>query len=283
MIAITGANGQLGYATIQFLLQTTPPAEIVALVRDPLKVKVLTDKGITARIADYDDPASLNEGLKGIDKLLQISAASMDGTATRQEQAVVDAAMQQGVKHIVYTSTLSPSPEAKFLAAQTCYQTEQSIINSGITYTIFRNSMYLETIPQFIGSAMEDGQIFFPSGDGRISFVARTDIAAGLAHVLVEEGHENKIYAITGTASGSFADVALLLRERGLAEATHHDIPAEAYREELLKLEMPLPVADFYLSMADSIKAGEFSHTGNTLQHLLGRPLLSLQEFMKHA
>src|SRR5688572_28121357 len=99
MIAITGANGNLGKATIGFLLKKTKPEQIVAIVRDPKKMEDLKNSGIQIRMADYDDLESLNEALKGVDKLLQISAISIGEQGVKEEANVVKAAKQQGVQH----------------------------------------------------------------------------------------------------------------------------------------------------------------------------------------
>lgn len=47
MIGITGASGNLGKATIQFLLQKVPPIDIVAIVRNPEKVNEFKERGVT--------------------------------------------------------------------------------------------------------------------------------------------------------------------------------------------------------------------------------------------
>lgn len=284
MIAITGANGNLGKATISFLLQQTKPENIVAIGRDAAKMQPFASAGVQVRVADYNDPASLEKALEGVQKVLQISTSSYGTEADRQEQNVVQAAKAAGVQHIVYTSTAQPGTDAHFLAGQTCFQTEEAIKATGIGYTFFRNSMYMETIPLFIGSAWEDGQIYYPAADGKVSFVARMDIAQALSNVLSSGNHRNAVYNITGTQAYSFGDIAALLRsEKGLADATYTDIPNEALREELAKLEMPAGEIDFYLSMADSIKAGEFEETDNALETLLNRKRTSLQEFIKNS
>lgn len=281
MIAITGANGNLGKATISFLLKKTAPANIVAVVRDAAKAQDLADAGIQLRVADYNDPASLRKAFENADKVLQISTASYGEPAMREEGNVVKAAKDQGVKHIVYTSTLTPGEDVHFLAARTCHNTERAIKASGMDYTIFRNSMYLETIPLFIGSAMENGQVYYPAGAGKVSFVFRPDIAEALANVLTSEGHQNNVYNITGSEAYSFGDIADLLRSEKAMDAAYFDIPADAYRAELVKFEMPESEIDFYLSMAHSIKAAEFSRTDDMLERLLERPRLGIREFIR--
>src|SRR5215211_2610227 len=90
MILITGSTGQLGKATIEFLLKKIPAGEVAALAREERK-------------GDYDDKASLVVAFKGIDKLFFISGNDV-ANRQKQHENVVAAAKEAGVKHIIYTS-----------------------------------------------------------------------------------------------------------------------------------------------------------------------------------
>ncbi|MCE7060837.1 SDR family oxidoreductase [Dyadobacter sp. CY343] len=280
MIAITGANGNLGKAVLSFLLQKTQAANIVAVVREPQKMAQFAGLGIQIRKADYNDPASLETAFQGIKRLLQVSSASYGEQAVTEEQNVVAAAVRQGVAHIVYTSTLSPSENPIFWGGQTCRQTEQSIRESGMRYSIFRNSMYMETIPLFIGSAMENGQIYYSAGNGAVSFVSRIDIAVAISHILAEPEEGNQVYEITGEKAFTFADVANVLQKIKGIECSYTDVPGEILKSELLNAGLPEEEAVFYLNMGDSIKAGEFALTDPKLEKLLGRKRLTTEEYL---
>lgn len=280
MIAITGASGHLGKATLHHLLKRTRPENIVAIVRDPLKLKEYKNSGIEIRIADYDQQDSLNEALKGVDQLLQISTTSMGPLGIRQENNVVKAAEKQGVKHIVYTSGLKLNPASHFFAVQQCLQTEQAIVNSGMAYTFLRNSLYMETIPQFIGNALQDGNIYFPAGLGKVSFVYRDDIAEALSKVLMEDQHQYKIYEVTGAEAFSFEDIASLLSVQKHMEITYTDIPDVVLKDELIKSGMPDQECDWFLSLAQSIKADEFSYVDDTLERIIERKPVTLKKYI---
>lgn len=280
MIAITGASGHLGKATINHLLKKTKPENIVAIVRDPLKLAAYKDTGIQIRTADYNDLESLITALGGVNTLLHISTTSMGLLGILQESNVVKAADWEGIKHIVYTSGLRPNADSHFLAVQQCIRTEEAIINSKIDYTFFRNSLYMETIPQFIGNALEDGHIYFPAGAGKVSFVSREDIAEALSTVLVEDQHQNKVYEVTGSNAFSFQDIASLLSLEKKLNINYMDIPAEFLKAELVKTGMPEEEIGWFLSLAESIKANEFAPVENSLETLLKRRPLALKEYL---
>jgi uncharacterized protein YbjT (DUF2867 family) len=66
-ILITGATGQVGGKTIDFLISNTP--EIVAAVRT-VKKAVFTNKGIETVILDFDDESTHIPAFRNIDRVL---------------------------------------------------------------------------------------------------------------------------------------------------------------------------------------------------------------------
>jgi len=285
LIAVTGASGKLGRATITFLLDRSVPAtSIVAVVRDPAKVADLAGGDVQVRRGDYTDPASLESAFRGVDKLLFISTSALGEERLLHHRNVVKAARAAGVKHILYTSVVSPSPTAKFAASPGHFQTEALIRESGIAYTFFRNNLYLDIVPFMFGEAIETGTLTHAAGAGRIGFIARDDIAEALATVLTKGEHANREYEITVSfAPYSMADVAT-----GLGKATGKAVSCteatpEALRKRLEARGLPAPAIAMSLGMADAIRAGEFDATSPALEGFLGRPPLRLEPFLKKA
>ncbi|GAB3986479.1 SDR family oxidoreductase [Spirosoma daeguense] len=278
MIAITGASGHLGKATLEFLATKTNPASLVAVARDTEKVSDLAAKGVNVRQGDYTDSASLVAAFAGVDKLVLISSAVLGEERVRQHTNVINAAKEAGVKHIFYTSAPNPSLTAHFTPAIDHFQTENLIKESGLTYTFFRNNLYLDVLPGILGDAAQSGKLYFPAGDGKVGFVLRADIAEGLANALITEGYENKVLEIGAPATYSFGDIATALSQSGKT-VEYVDIPNEAYEAELQK-HLPAQYAKMYAGMAEGIKQGDFDVPDATLEHLLGRKLVSLETFL---
>lgn len=278
MIAITGASGHLGRATIHFLMKKVSPSNIVAIVRNPESVGDLNEKGIIVRQADYCDYKSLEGAFAGISSALQISTVGVDvNTAKQHEKNVVDAMVKNRLRRIVYTSMVKTRPNAIFQGTEAHYNTEKLIKDTSIPYTFFRNNMYFEAIPHLIGDALDSNKILYPSGEGRVSFVSRKDIAEAIATVLTEVTHPNKTYEITGSQAFTFDELAKQINPR----MKHSNIPEIQYKKILQSYKLSDPVVDLLLSMARGIKAGEFSHTSNDLESILGRKRLSLSEYIK--
>ena len=104
--AVTGATGKLGRLVLDELLAKTDPANVVALARDPSALSDYAQKGIDVRQADYDDPASLDAALAGVDRVLLISGNAV-GQRERQHGAVIEAAKNAGASISLEACALS--------------------------------------------------------------------------------------------------------------------------------------------------------------------------------
>ena len=238
-IAVTGASGKLGSATIGYLLERkVAPASIIAIVRDPAKVMALAAQGVEIRRGDYTDPASLENALRGIDRLAFISTSALGDERTLHHGNLVKAARAARVGHIFYTSVIKPAAQAKFAASPGHFHTEALIRDSGITHTFFRNNLYMDLVPLMFGGALVTGKLAHNGGDGRIGFVARQDIAAALAVALGSDGHEGRAYAITAPRSYG-RDIATALGKASGKNVAYEPLTSDEFRTLLSATPIP--------------------------------------------
>ena len=284
MILVTGATGQLGTIVVHELLKKVPAAEVAVLVRDKQKAAAFQQQGVSVRVATYQDAAALETALQGIEKLLLISSSDLNNRF-EQHKNVVDAAKKAGVKHILYTGitmqNVTTSPLKDFVSDH--FRTEEYIRANRFTYTFLQNSLYAEVIPMFAGPQAVDTGIFFPAGDGKVSFVTRQDLGEATATVLATTGHENKTYPLTGTAAYSFAEVAATLSS--LANKTVHYISPEpaAFEETLKGFGLPAEIIGMSLGFSAAIKHNDFEVVDTTLERLLARTTTDLTTYLKAA
>jgi NAD(P)H dehydrogenase (quinone) len=282
MILITGATGQLGKATLDLLIHKIPVSQIAILARDTQKAEAYKTLGVDVRQGDYDNYTSLLEAFKGIDKLLFISGSD---TVKRglQHQEVIRAAKEAGVKHIVYTSFMrrnetETSPIA--FVAKSHIDTEKALIESGITYTIMKNTLYAEVLQMLLGEQALKTNITLPAGAGRAAFTARQDMAEAAASIMSTDGHDNATYHITSDTAYSFEDVANVLSEISGSTIAYQDVTAEDYIQSATQAGLPAEYAGMFAGFSTAIKENEFVDTSSDLENLIGRKPTSLQEFL---
>ncbi|HEX7868848.1 MAG TPA: NmrA family NAD(P)-binding protein [Chryseobacterium sp.] len=281
MILVTGAAGHLGTAVINNLLKQIPSNEIAAFIRNEKAVPSLNSKGIKTHIGDYSDKDSLDKAFQNIDKLLLITSNGKN--ALQEHINVVNAAKKAGVKHIYYTGgALNKNvKESKLGSLSDSYiTTENYIIESGLTYTIFQNALYTEIIPYFIGyEAIETG-ICFPAGNGKASFGLRSEMGEAIANVIVSKGHANSIYILTALPSYSFGEIAELLSEISGKEVLYHDIDPQKYEIQLREYGVNEGDIGFSTLFAAIIENDEYDIGVSDLERLLGRKPSSLKNYL---
>ncbi len=283
MILITGATGHLGKAAIQSLLNKGIAARtIAAFVRDESKASDLKEKGIQIKVGDYHDYSSLKEALQGVNILLLISSSDMIDRLS-QHKNVINAAVENGVKHVVYTSIDIKSFEDTAIpyVTQIHIDTINYLKEKGITFTSLNNTLYCDLIPLFLGESVWETGVFFPAGEGKAPFASRKEMAEAAAVVLTSSGHENKEYAITGQTAYSFSDIAKILSEIKEKEIPYHKPSASTYINQLVQAGFPKESAGFFAGFGEAIKNGEFDTQRSDFEKLLGRKPLELKEFLQ--
>jgi len=280
MLAITGATGHLGRATIEALLPKVAPDQIVALVRDPQKAADLSQQGVQVRQGDYNDLGSLTAAFQGVDTVLLISGDDL-ANRTQQHKNVIDAAKQAGAKHIIYTSVVKPSRTSHFPASPSHVETEEYLLASGLTYTLFRNALYLDFVPMIVGQdAVPSGKIYSAAGDGNVSYALRADIAGALANVLTSTGHENQTYDISLGTAYSIQNVADALSEVTGKIIEYVPISSDDMAAGMRQHQVPEPIVSMMVGMTEAMKQNEFNAPSSTLEKLLGHKPTDLKPFL---
>lgn len=273
MIAVTGATGQLGRLVIAALKNQASPGEVIALARNPATTQGL---GVSARAADYSQPATLDVALHGIDTLLLVSSSEI-GQRTAQHRNVIEAARRAGVGRLVYTSLLHADRSPISLAAEHV-ETEAALKASGITYTILRNGWYTENYTGSVAGALAGGAFVGSAGDGRISAATRADFADAAAAVLTGSGHEGRTYELAGDTSFSLAELAAEISRQTARALPYVNLPEAEYAATLAGFGLPEFLAKGLAAWDVDASRGALFDEGRELSRLIGRPTTSLAE-----
>lgn len=273
-IVLTGATGKLGELVVQYLLENKVPKEKIAvIIRNKEKAQQYQELGIEVRFGDYEDYNSMLEASKGAEKFLFISSPSADDThRIRQHANVVEAIRDAKVGQIIYTSLAFP--EKLTIGLQHVHiATEQAILTTGIPHTFLRNGFYMDILvnPSLFDS-IEAGELITSTGGGDMNYVLRRDLAKAAAKVLIEDGHQNKIYELTNPKPFSYNDLAIILTEMAGKPVKHYDVTSIESYQHMISVGASEEAADFIVNrLYDSIRKGEFSYPSEDLSTLIGK------------
>jgi NAD(P)H dehydrogenase (quinone) len=161
--------------------------------------------------------------------MLLISVNAMGPQRQRMHATAIDAAVAAGVSHIAYTSFVDLENNNSALAADH-RATEEHLRESGVAWTMLRNGLYMDGLPQQAAQIVSAGRVAVPGNELGIANVPREDCAAVAAAVLACAGHEGRAYDITGSEVIGERALAQIIGEiTGTPiEIVQGSIPAEA-------------------------------------------------------
>lgn len=283
MILLTGSTGKLGSAIIENLLKKgMTSSDFAGFARNEEKAQSLRQKGVTVLTGDYEDYDSLIKAMKGVDILMMISGSDIE-KRIKQHENIISAAKASNVKHVLYTSfhrmnDESGSPIAGIADAH--IKAEILIKNTGLKYTFFRNALYAEVVPMFMGENAIASGIYFPADNGKVPYVLRADLAEAIANVLIKATDENKIYSMVNTVNYSFYDIARMLSVITGRNVTYTSPSEDQYVKVLSNAGLPDKVINAMLSWSRGIKEGYLESEHSDLEMLLGRKPQELESFL---
>ncbi|OTG94978.1 SDR family oxidoreductase [Acinetobacter sp. ANC 3832] len=280
MILITGATGNLGSSVVHYLESLISHNEFAVLARNLEKAKIFSENNIKVRYGDFNDINSLQNAFIGIEKLVLISTMEMNRLA--QHKTVIDVAKQAGVKHVIYTSLaiqdINTSAVKELMESH--FETENYLKSSGLNFTILRNTIYAEAIPQIIGEQALDTGILLSGGLGKVPYALRDEMGEAIANLLVQSGHKNKIYNITGSTFYNYQDIAEMLSDISGKKVNYHALENDEYVTLLENLGLPKFLIFLTSGTVLDIKNDQYEIESSDLEKLLGRKTASLKNYL---
>jgi NAD(P)H dehydrogenase (quinone) len=282
MMLITGATGQLGSAVVRRVLEHTTGADVAALVRDPSKAVDLAARGVSVRVGDYDDTAALDRAMAGVDRVLLI-AGNDPQRRVQQHQHVIDAARRAGVGLFGFASrSLRDIHTSKNTLMGDYFETEERIRRSGLPHLFFRNALYLDTVPIYVGGArVLDTGVRLPAGSGKVAYALRREMGEALANAMLDHGGADRTYVVSGPRAYTFDDVASALTEVSGRSVRYTRISDEEYVANAVRSGVPEHLARRFLGFYSDIRDDQLDETSSDLATLLGREPATLAQGLR--
>jgi NAD(P)H dehydrogenase (quinone) len=275
VIGVTGATGEVGGRVARRLANRGAEQRLV--VRNLGRAPQLD--GANARSASgYDARDEMAAALDGVTTLLLIPAEEHPDRI-EQHKTAVDAATDAGVRHLVYLSFVSASPESRFTLARHHWATEQHIRSKEIDFTFLRMSMYMDFLPFMAGPS---GVIRGPAGDGRVGFVLRDDLADVATEVLLAPAENRGVtHEVTGATSVSLAEAAETMANVSDKPIRYQEETVEQAWESRRPSGAPDWEIEGWISSYLAIASGELDIVSDAVERVAGHPPASLEEYLR--
>lgn len=275
-IAVTTASGQLGSSIIKHLKATFGRENTIGIARTPEKAKHL---GIEIRKGDYNSKEDFIVALKDIDAVLLISGMDHPEKRIHQHRNVIDAAKDNHVRKIIYTSIFGAEEGNAFSpVVASNRQTESDIKNSGLQWAIGRNGIYIEPDLEYLDTYKKEGGIINCAADGRCGYTSRTELAFAYSMLLTEDKLLGKTYNLFGEPV-SQQQLTDAINKAYSLNLPFKNIPVDKYikhRKEALGDFLGTVIGGIY----EGIRTGKFNGKSNFFE-VTGRTHKTLDEMIQ--
>lgn len=280
-ILIIGAAGNNGLATLTALAnKKLNNFTIRAGVRSAEKGNQLQTQfpAIETTVIDLDAPETLTAAFEGVTKVF-IIPGNVENRAQHAKHAI-DAAVAAGtVKNVVLYSVVGAEWEAILFAKQ-FREAEKYLEASGLVWTHLRTIWFQEN---FLGWAegIKQGNFYFGVRDGQFAPLNVGDIGEIAANILTSDGHENKVYNITGPELLTGQEIANRFSKITSKPVNYVSPSEEATLESLLTSGWPEWQAKGVLELFEVFASNQAAIISPDGEALLGKPLTKLETFLE--
>ncbi|KQQ56729.1 NAD(P)-dependent oxidoreductase [Pseudomonas sp. Leaf129] len=271
-IAVAGATGRIGSRLISQLAQD--PVTILALTRRKLSTFL---PGVASAELDFDQPSTLRKALVGVEKLFIAHGTSPQQVAN--EIALVDAAVEMGVQHIVKLSVMGPSTPINPFAWHSVI--EAHLGQQPIASTVLRPTTFMDVLKR-AGNAIATGTWVGAAGNGRVNLIDTRDVADSARIALLEEVTEGskRAYHLTGPRNWTMPQVAEELSGLLGYTVTYTDQSPAAQYAALITDGLSPFVADLLVGLDRIFHESILIERTFTVEELIGKPPRSLSAWL---
>lgn len=273
-ILLTGISGNVGSAVVEYLQKER--ISFVAGVRN-IQKSTQIDTSMEYVHFDFQDRLTYKKALKDTKKVFLVRPPEL--TDVKEIfQPFIQTCKEAGVEQIVFLSLLgaekNPFPPH--------HKIEKAIIESGIAYTFIRPSFFMQNLSTtHARDIRERDDLFIPSGNAKVSFIDTRDIGEIIGKTLVEKGHENKAYTLTGSEAITYYQVADRMTSHLGRKIIYSNPPLFKFRKDMIASGIKKEFATVMMVLYLTTKLGMAKKVVNTAEILLKRKPRTIDDFIK--
>jgi NAD(P)H dehydrogenase (quinone) len=153
-------------------------------------------------------------------------------------------------------------------------------MSSGMAWTILRYGAYADLQVPLGAIAVDYGKLVTNAGDGRIVPISRQDCAEAAVAVLTSNGHEGKVYDVTGPEALTQSDIAGLFSEVSGRPVEVIPIGDRRLTWALTRLGTPKAVARAIVNLGVATREDYFDVVDSAFESLTGRDAHPLRDVL---
>ncbi len=279
-VLITGATGATGQSAIKHLLEHNVPVRAMVHKIDE-RSYALQKLGVEVVQGDLNDFDSVSNALDGISAAYFLYPIQVPGIL-EATAFFIQAALENGVTHIVNISQRTARRESKSHAALNHWISEKLWDRSGLQITHLRPTLFAEWLAYIAKDIRENNRIVLPFGNGKYAPITADDQGRVIATILSEPGkHAGKTYDLLGLEELSLFNIATILSEILKKEITYTPMEIEPFREIMEQNPDFSPWFIQHLTaIAEDVQNGITAGVNDTVENLTGSRPASIAHYI---
>jgi len=271
VILLIGGTGQVGLRVAKLLQRRR---DVRALAHSDASAQALEQLGIETVRGDLGAPETLARAFAGVDTLFLLTPFSPE--QLQHEQNALDAG--QELRRVVKVSAIN---DGGIAIANAHEEIGRRLTEREIDATLLRPDFFVSNLLAQL-DLIRSGQLIYPAGEARRTFVDPADIAEVAVAELTAETPLRGQLILTGPESLGFPDLAGRIAAILGREVKFVDAPASAWREGLLGAGVPEFYADALVELfeRDIKPTGTVAPSGD-VERVLGRPPQPVDRFIR--
>jgi len=225
---------------------------------------------------DWDDRSTWRAALEGAGAAYVVYSPDLAVPAAPDAlQAFTALARELGVGRLVLLSGRGEDE------AQRC---ERIVAEAGLEWTVVRASWFAQNFDEGAFAEMVlAGEVALPVDAVREPFIDVDDIADVVVAALTEDGHQGRIYEVTGPRLMTFAEAVATIAEAAGRPLRFVTIPAEAFREGLASAGLGAAEVGLLDYLFTEVLDGRNACLADGVQRALGRPPRDFADYARAA
>jgi uncharacterized protein YbjT (DUF2867 family) len=267
MLLVTGATGNVGAEVVRAL--TAADQEVRALARSGRPAGL--PPGVEAVAGDLNRPESLAEALAGVRGVFLLSGyEDMEGVLAQVRSARVE-------RVVLLSGSSAASGDTANAVSAYMIRSEDAVRESGVPFTILRPFGFMSNALRWRDQLRAGDVVREPFADVAVAVIDPADIGAVAARALLADGHEGRIYVLSGPQALRPADRAAILgAELG------RDLRLEPLSDDEARTQMSAQMPSEYVeAFFDFYVAGSLdeSRVQPTVREVIGREPRSFEQW----
>jgi uncharacterized protein YbjT (DUF2867 family) len=274
LVLVTGASGNVGREVVRALRA----AGLGVRAAGPNPEELAARTGAAASRLDFRDPSTFAPAVDGCDGVFLMRPPAISDTK-RTLNPFVDVALARGVRHVVFLSVAGAGRNK--LVPHHAVEAHLQRVSEG--WTLLRPGFFAQNLGDaYRRDIVEDGRLYVPAGDGRVTFVDVRDVADVAADAFARpERHRARAYTLTGPAPVTFAEAAGMLSEALGRPIRYEPATVLGYLWHLHRRGLPIAQTLVQMILHVGLRYGQAGNVDPTLQELLGRPPRTLRDYVR--